>query len=251
MRDPGCAIEREGLLEAVEQAADGIVITDASGKIEYVNPAFTSLTGYSCDEAVGHNSRFLKSGRNSAELYEKLWSTILSGKVWHGEVINRRKDGSFYDEEMRIAPVRNSAGAITGYIAIKHDVTEQRAARNERKLAEDALRESEERFRIMADSCPIGIWVTDARGGAGFINRAYREFSGALSSHVDESEWLTRLHADDRQKFIGRFKRAHEEHASFKCEQRSRRRDGKTNRDRAGPARHRQAGRAPPAARPT
>ena len=226
MRPPGCAVEREGLLEAVEQAADAIVITDASGKIEYVNPAFTVLTGYSCEEAAGQNPRFLKSGRNSAELYEELWSTILSGRVWHGEVINRRKDGSFYDEEMRIAPVRDPSGATTGYIAVKHDVTAQRAARNERKLAEDALRESEERFRIMADSCPIGIWVTDAHGKTGFINRAYREFSGAPSSHVDESEWLRRLHPDDAQEFMDRFKRAHQEHENFKCEQRSRRRDG-------------------------
>jgi PAS domain S-box-containing protein len=122
---PGCAVQREDLLEAVEQAADGILITDASGKIQYVNPAFTALTGYSCDEAVGQNPRLLKSGRNSIAFYEEIWSTIRSGRVWHGEVINRRKDGTFYDEEMRIAPVRDESGVTTGYIAIKHDITER------------------------------------------------------------------------------------------------------------------------------
>jgi len=338
---PGCAVEREGLLEAVEQAADGIVITDRSGRIEYLNPAFTALTGYSCEELVGKNTRLLKSGSHSAAFYEELWSTILSGRVWRGEVINRRKDGSFYHEEMRIAPVRDSNGETTGYIAVKHDVTEQRAAQDaqaflaaivegsedaimattpdglirawnrgaeavfgysaeevigkhvsmlmaperldgltfftgkllqginarqyeslclrkdglkihvsvtgspiknaagevvamsavlrdtsERWKSEQRLRESEERFRNMADSCPIAIWVTDAHGKGAFINRVYREFIGTSSSHIDESDWLARIHQDDAQPFIERFTRSHEEHTKFKAELRCRRRDG-------------------------
>ena len=76
MFQPACSVERAGLLEAVEQAADGIVITDAGGKIEYVNPAFSALTGYSCEEAVGQNPRVLKSGQNPAALYKALWTTI-------------------------------------------------------------------------------------------------------------------------------------------------------------------------------
>ncbi|MDR3797842.1 MAG: PAS domain S-box protein [Terracidiphilus sp.] len=144
MRPRGCAVEPEGLLEAVEQAADGIVITDTGGNIQYVNPAFTALTGYSPEEVLGQNPRLLKSGRNSAALYEELWSTILSGKVWRGEVINRRKDGSYYDEEIRIAPVRDSAGAATCYIAIKHDVTEQRAAQNAQAFLAAIVDDSED-----------------------------------------------------------------------------------------------------------
>ncbi len=80
-----------------EQAADGIVITDIHANIQFANPAFTAMTGYSCEEAVGQNPRLLKSERNSAALYKQLWSTISSGRVWHGEVINRRKDGTFVE----------------------------------------------------------------------------------------------------------------------------------------------------------
>ena len=100
-------IERAGLVAAVEQAADGIVITDTDGKIQYVNPAFTAMTGYTSEEAVGQHTRILKSGRQPAAFYEELWNTIRSGRVWHGELINRRKDGTFYTEEMRITPVRD------------------------------------------------------------------------------------------------------------------------------------------------
>jgi PAS domain S-box-containing protein len=120
-------IEQAGLAAAVEQAADGIVLTDASGKIQYVNPEFTAMTGYTRDEVAGQNPRLLKSGQQSDEFYKKLWRTIAAGKVWHGELVNRRKDGRFYHEEMQISPVHDSGGVTTGYIAIKRDVTLRRA----------------------------------------------------------------------------------------------------------------------------
>ena len=120
-------IEQAGLVAAVEQAAAGIVITDVHGTIQYANPAFTALTGYSCAEAVGQNPRFLKSGETPAALYEELWSTIRSGRVWHGELMNRRKNGTMYCEEMQITPVEGSPGQILSYIAIKRDVTQLRA----------------------------------------------------------------------------------------------------------------------------
>jgi PAS domain S-box-containing protein len=121
-------INRGGLVAALEQAADGVVITDIDGKIQYVNPAFTALTGYSSQEAVGQHTRILKSGRQSPAVYDELWSTVRSGRTWHGGLINRRKDGTCYAEEMRITPVTNADGEVVNYIAIKHDVTEQRAA---------------------------------------------------------------------------------------------------------------------------
>ena len=84
-------VEFAGLAEAVEQSADAVIITDTCGKIRYVNPAFTAMTGYSREEAVGRNPRILKSGRQSPEFYKELWDTVTSGRVWQGEVINRRK----------------------------------------------------------------------------------------------------------------------------------------------------------------
>ena len=122
-------IERSGLVTAVEQAADSIVITDTEGTIRYVNPAFTVVTGYAREEVEGQSTRILKSGRETDAFYKGLWSTIQSGKIWNGEITNRRKDGSLYREEMRISPVFSSAGEIESYIAIKHDITAQQAAR--------------------------------------------------------------------------------------------------------------------------
>jgi len=127
-------LDRAGLVAAVEQAADGILITDTGGNIRYVNPAFTALTGYASGEVLGEHTRILKSGRQSSAVYEELWTTIRSGRVWHGELINRRKDGTFYQEEMRITPVQGANGEVISFIAIKHDVTEQRAAEEARGL---------------------------------------------------------------------------------------------------------------------
>jgi PAS domain S-box-containing protein len=115
------------LVTAIEQSAEGVVITDAGGNIEYVNPAFTRITGYSREEALGQNPRILKSGKQDLAFYQQLWATILKGDIWHGEVTNRRKDGSFYIEEMGIAPVRSTRGEVTHYIATKKDVTERKS----------------------------------------------------------------------------------------------------------------------------
>ena len=128
MCQAGNTVEHAGLLAAVEQAADGIVLTDIHGNIQFVNPAFTAMTGYFREEVLGQNPRLLKSGRMPAEFYKELWKTVLSGRVWQGDVVNRRKNGTLYNEEMRIAPVRDANGKTTGYIAFKHDVTERRAA---------------------------------------------------------------------------------------------------------------------------
>ncbi len=111
---------------ALQAAANGIVITDRDGIIEWANPAFTALTGYSLEEVSGRNPRELvKSGVHDINFYERLWQTILSGRVWSGRLVNRRKDGSLYHEEQTITPVRNAEGEITHFIGIKHDITAQ------------------------------------------------------------------------------------------------------------------------------
>jgi PAS domain S-box-containing protein len=115
--------EHVRLVTAIEQSAEAVVITDITGSIEYVNPAFTRITGYSREEALGENPRILKSGKQDPAFHEQLWATILRGEIWHGEVINRRKDGSLYTEHMNIAPIRSERGDITHFIATKEDVT--------------------------------------------------------------------------------------------------------------------------------
>jgi len=117
--------ERASLLAAVTASANGIVITDPAGNMQWVNPAFARMTGYSLEEVVGKNPRLLNSGAQSEQFYQHFWQTISSGQVWQGKLLNRKKDGSTYMEEMTVTPVLDTRGRITNYIAVKHDITER------------------------------------------------------------------------------------------------------------------------------
>ncbi len=116
--------ERERLLSAIEQAGEMFLITDPDGVIQYVNPAFEHITGYSLDETVGQTPRMLKSGQQDQAQYRRLWETISAGRTWKGRMINQRKDGTIYTEEATISPVRSASGRIVNYVAVKHDITE-------------------------------------------------------------------------------------------------------------------------------
>ncbi len=118
--------ELQGLRTAVEQSANTIMITDAAGSIEYVNPAFEKSTGYSKAEVAGKNPRILSSNEHDEEFYRPLWETITAGKIWRGEFHNRRKDGSLFWESATISPVQNDCGEILRYIAINEDITERK-----------------------------------------------------------------------------------------------------------------------------
>ena len=113
------------LATVIEQAHDSVVVTDPQGTIQYANPAFERSSGYTAAEAVGNNPRLLKSGRQTAEFYEKMWATLKRGEVWSGHLINRRKDGSIYEEEAIISPIFDGARNIVSYMAIKRDVTRE------------------------------------------------------------------------------------------------------------------------------
>ncbi len=120
------SLELQKYFLAIEQSGNGIFITDPNGNIEYVNPKFMELTGYSQAEVRGNNPRLLKSGEQTAEFYDTLWQTISAGEIWRGEMHNRRKDGSLYWQSATIAPVMNQAGQVTNYVAINEDITAQK-----------------------------------------------------------------------------------------------------------------------------
>jgi two-component system, chemotaxis family, sensor kinase Cph1 len=125
-QERGASIEQLNVhLAALDAAAEIVVITDDKGAIEYVNESFTSQTGYSYDEVIGENPRLLKSGKQSNAFYQDLWGTISANKVWRGNLINLRKDGTEYPEEMTITPLVGDNGQVARHIAIKRDISER------------------------------------------------------------------------------------------------------------------------------
>jgi PAS domain S-box-containing protein len=117
--------ERNQLSTVVEQMAESVVITDSQGQILYVNPAFEQLTGYNRAEVLGRNPRLLKSGRQPQAFYQDLWQAISTGRVWQGQFLNKKKDGSFFTEEATITPIRDGQGQVVNYVAVKRDVTRE------------------------------------------------------------------------------------------------------------------------------
>ncbi len=124
------------LVTAIESAVESVVITSPAGKIIYVNPAFTHLTGYTAKEIIGKSARLLKSGHHDQQFYENLWQTITAGQVWKGRFVNKKKDGSIYQEDSTISPVKNSQGQIVNYVAVKRDITKEIEMENQLRQAQ-------------------------------------------------------------------------------------------------------------------
>lgn len=154
------------LSRAVEQSPVSIIITDPGGCIEYVNPKFEQLTGYSSSEAIGQNPRMLGSGEMPAEASRVMWETIASGKTWQGEFHNRRKDGTLFWEHASISPVFDEQGVLIHFVAVKEDITERKAAEQELRIAAIAFETQE------------GMLITDARGEILRVNRAFTRITG-------------------------------------------------------------------------
>lgn len=182
-------MEYRKLSVATEQSPSSIVITDLNGVIEYSNPKFSEVTGYTREEVYGKNPRVLKSGRTPKDEYKNLWDTIKSGNVWRGEFENRKKNGDVYYEFAVIAPIKDEKDNITHYLAVKEDVTE-------RKIVENALKESEEKlkelnstkdkfFSIIAHDLinPLGSF----KGMTQLLSESYDDF--------EEEERMSFLHA--------------------------------------------------------
>jgi len=159
------------LSRAVEQSANLVIIADTQGRIEYVNPNFTQVTGYTPDEVIGQNPRILKSEKTSPEEFRRLWETITSGREWRGEFLNKMKNGELCWASASISPIRNHQGVITHFVAIEEDISEL-------KRAEEALRASERRYRQLTEATLDAIVVADERGVISLFNAAAQRTFG-------------------------------------------------------------------------
>lgn len=160
------------LASAIRATTESVVIADVRGNIEYVNPAFMELTGYSYEEAMGKNPRDLvKSGEQSRDFYIKMWKAIANGKTWKSEIINRKKDGTKYVEFLTITPVKNENGKITHYIAIKRDITYERELLRE-------LNKTNAELQAIYDSSPLMITLLDREARVVYANKTTTDFIG-------------------------------------------------------------------------
>jgi PAS domain S-box-containing protein len=183
------------LSRAVEQSPSAVVITDLEGHIEYVNPKFTELTGYSFGEAVGKNPRILKSGHISSDTYRDLWETITRGGEWKGELLNKKKNGELFWEFATISQIRNSAGTITHYLAVKEDITK-------RKIAEEAVRKSDEQFRQVWNNAFDGMRVIDGNGIIVMVNDAYCRMVGRKREELEGQSFTTVYAEAEREEMV-------------------------------------------------
>lgn len=220
VRDISQRVEAEKTLHlqstALNSAANAIVITDRQGTIQWANPAFTVLTGYAFEEAVGKNPRQLvKSGVHGPDFYRQMWDVILSGRAWRGEITNRRKDGELYDEEMALTPVKNGNGEITHFIAIKQDVSERK--QHERELeavaaVSAALRAASTRAEMLPiildqlatllNADGAALVLRDAGSGELALEAARGEFEKALRKRLGPGEGLSGAVMENGKPFV-------------------------------------------------
>ena len=173
------------LTRAVEQSPASVMITDSRGYIEYVNPRFSVVTGYEPREVAGQNPRLLKSGLHPPEFYQELWETIASGRLWHGEMRNRKKDGELFWESVSISPITNQDGVVTHYVAVKEDITA-------RKQADAALRAERDRAQRYLDIAGVTIVALDAEGAVTLLNRRGGELLGYREAELLGRNWFDR-----------------------------------------------------------
>ncbi|MFZ6026627.1 MAG: PAS domain S-box protein [Chloroflexota bacterium] len=188
------------LSRAVEASPTSIVITDSEGKICYVNPKFTQVTGYRPEEVIGENPRILKTDRTPARTHQELWETIRAGESWHGEFCNRKKNGTLYWEFASISPIVSPDGQITHYVAIKEDITE-------RKQIETLLHESEVRFRQLVENAGDVIYRTDENGYITYVNPTGLHVTGYQESELVGKHYLEFAEPQERHKMARFYKR--------------------------------------------
>jgi PAS domain S-box-containing protein len=196
---------------ALEACANAVVITNPDGAIEWANPAFSTVTGYSLHEAVGRNPRDLvRSGVQSREFFKVLWETITSGQVWHGELVNRRKDGTLYHDDMTITPVLDENGTIRHFVAVKQDVTERHSRERELERTNrlyatlSAVNQAVERMKSREELFQEICRITVERSGFKLVWIGWHDLQThaivPVASTSDETGYLVglKLYADDR-----------------------------------------------------
>jgi PAS domain S-box-containing protein len=184
--------------EAVTQSPVSVVITDKNGNIEYVNPRFSEVTGYGADEVIGHNPRILKTGDLPDSFYKNLWDTILRGETWRGEMVNRKKNGEEFWETVSISPIKSAAGAITHFVAVKEDITEQ-------KQIQEVLHESEARFRGYFENSQVAMAVISPEKGWIEVNDPLQEMLGYRREALHQMDWDQLTHPDDLEADLKNF----------------------------------------------
>lgn len=217
---------------AVQQSPVSIVITDLKGGIEYVNPSFESTTGYTSEEVIGKNVRILHSGKTDQAVYKDLWNTINKGLDWHGEWINKKKNGELFWERISISPIHTETGDIYNYLAVKQDITLRKQAEQEildlnvhleqkieertfeleatnlnltreiegRKRVQEALIESEKSYRNVVENVSEVIFQTDADGLWIFLNKSWSIMTGFSVEESIGQLFVNYVHPDDRQR---------------------------------------------------
>ncbi|GAB4268811.1 MAG: hypothetical protein Kow0065_19120 [Methylomicrobium sp.] len=179
---------------AVEQSASAVVITDPSGRIEYINPKFCEMTGYTKDELLGHNPKILQSGDTTAEQYLNMWHELLSKGEWRGEIKNQKKSGQDYWAFESISTIKNSEGQITHVLAVEEDITR-------RKQFEAALKESEQRFRQMAEMTGEWLWEQDPEGYYIYSSAAVEAIIGYTPDQVLGRHYTELLTPQDKNTY--------------------------------------------------
>jgi PAS domain S-box-containing protein len=169
------------LYQAVEQSPATIVITNKEGDIEYVNPKFTELSGYSREEVMGKNPRILKSGEMTGDSYRQMWQTLCAGKDWRGEFHNRKKNGELYWEAAAISPVRDAAGQITHFLAVKEDITQRKFYEAEREKLIRELQEAMSKVKTLSGLLPICASCKKVRDDKGY----WSQLEAYLGAHSD------------------------------------------------------------------
>ncbi len=153
--------EIKKLSTAVEQSANTIVLTDSKGNIEYTNPKFSELTGYTAEEALRQNPRILNAGTQPKEYYSEMWQALVAGKTWKGEFHNKTKSGSLFWEQVTISPIKDDSGKTTNYLAVKEDITDRKKAQEELIIAKEKTEESERKFRELFEKSGDAILIIE------------------------------------------------------------------------------------------